>query len=503
VGRQHAVDQLGELLDRRRSGALRQSQRHIDGAIDGEPGGSLIPVDVEPLHVVDDLDRGSDDEVGRPVQATPQDDGRAGLGGLPGGDADGCGLVQLGPGVVAESLGQRRNQPLARGIVALRRGYGGDHRRPRPVVGRGDGKDDANCADRHHQRGDQRCPRRAFGVGHYSPLLDLGVLELTVVGVGSGAQDQTLGELGEFGVIERLTRGRPASSEVVIGPGDDGAVIGAGDGRVVVSTDMLVEGRHFRLDWSTPHDVGRKAMAQNAADIEAMGARVTAFVVGFGAPADTPAAHVDALADGMWQEAGRIGAVIVGGDVVSSPQWVVSVTVLGDLGGRAPVLRSGARPGSQLAVTGQLGYSAAGYALWDSGIEGFKEFRQRHLVPQPPYRQGRVAAAAGAEAMIDISDGLVGDLRHVAEASGVAVDLSTVALTPEREALMAAAEAVGADPWDWVFGGGEDHALVAAFAGPVPAGWRLIGRVLEGPSGVLVDGEPWRGYAGWQSFGAR
>ena len=121
-------------------------------------------------------------------------------------------------------------------------------------------------------------------------------------------------------------------------------MVAAADGRVVVSTDMLVEGRHFRLDWSTPHDIGRKAVAQNAADIEAMGARVTAFVVGFGAPAETPAAQVNALADGMWDEAGRIGAGIVGGDLVSSPQWVVSVTALGDLGGLAPVLRSGARP---------------------------------------------------------------------------------------------------------------------------------------------------------------
>ncbi len=301
-------------------------------------------------------------------------------------------------------------------------------------------------------------------------------------------------------MIERLTRGRPASSDVVVGPGDDGAVVAAGDGRVVVSTDMLVEGRHFRLDWSTPHDVGRKAMAQNAADIEAMGARVTAFIIGLGAPAHTPAADIDALADGMWDEAGRIGAGIVGGDLVSSPQWVVSVTVLGDLGGRAPVLRSGARPGSQLAVAGQLGFSAAGYALWHNGIEQFDELRQRHVVPCPPYRQGRAAAAAGALAMIDISDGLVGDLRHLAEASGVSIDLSTDALRADREALLGAAEAVGADPWDWVFGGGEDHALVAAFAGQIPAGWRVIGQVLEGSPSVLVDGESWRGYAGWQSF---
>jgi thiamine-monophosphate kinase len=186
--------------------------------------------------------------------------------------------------------------------------------------------------------------------------------------VSSGESDRTLGDIGEFELIDRMTRGRPASSDVALGPGDDGAVVMAADGRVVVSTDMLVEGRHFRLDWSTPHDVGRKAVAQNAADIEAMGARVTAFVVGFGAPPATAAAQANALADGMWDEAARVGASIVGGDLVASPQWVVSVTVLGDLAGRAPVLRSGARSGSQLAVAGQLGCSAAGYALWHNGI---------------------------------------------------------------------------------------------------------------------------------------
>jgi thiamine-monophosphate kinase len=174
--------------------------------------------------------------------------------------------------------------------------------------------------------------------------------------------------------------------------------------------------------------------------------------------------------------------------------------VLGDLAGRSPVLRSGARPGSSIAVAGQLGYSAAGYALWHNAIAGFDELRRRHLVPQPPYGEGRAAAEAGAQAMIDISDGLVGDLRHLAEASGVGIDLSTELLSADRDALLSAADAAGVDAWTWVLGGGEDHALVAAFAGPVPAGWRVIGHVLDAPARVLVDGAEWRGYAGWQSF---
>jgi thiamine-monophosphate kinase len=318
--------------------------------------------------------------------------------------------------------------------------------------------------------------------------------------VGSSDSDPTLGDVGEFGVIEGLIRNRRQPDAVALGPGDDAAVLLTGDGRVVVSTDMLVENRHFRLDWSTPHDVGRKAIAQNAADIEAMGGRPIAFVVGFGAPSETPAGQVSALAEGMWDEAGRIGAGIVGGDLVSSPQWVVSMTVLGDLAGRTPVLRSGARPGSRIAIVGQLGHSAAGYDLWHNDIEGFDHLRRHHLVPQPPYGQGRAAAVAGAQAMIDISDGLVGDLGHLAQASGVTVDLSTEALRADRETLLGAAEAAGVDAWTWVLGGGEDHALVAVFAGPIPEGWRMIGRVLDGPARVLVDGAAWHGNAGWQSF---
>jgi thiamine-monophosphate kinase len=306
--------------------------------------------------------------------------------------------------------------------------------------------------------------------------------------------------LGEFALIDRLVTGRRQPTTTALGPGDDAAVVVAGDGRVLVSTDMLVEDRHFRLDWSTPQQVGRKAIAQNAADIEAMGGRATAFVVAFGAPADTPAGQVGALADGMWEEAGRIGAGIVGGDLVSCPQWVASVTVLGDLAGRAAVLRAGAQPGAVIAVAGQLGHSAAGYALLRDSVDGFDDLRLRHLIPQPPYGQGRAAADAGAIAMIDVSDGLISDLRHIADASAVTLELSTEALAADLPPLAAAAEAVGVDPWSWVLGGGEDHALVAVFTGPAPAGWRTIGRVLEGPARVLVDGDEWRGYAGWQSF---
>lgn len=314
---------------------------------------------------------------------------------------------------------------------------------------------------------------------------------------GSGP---SLRQVGEFAVIDRLITGRPRSAGVGVGPGDDAAVVDAPDAQVVVSTDMLVEGRHFRLDWSTPHDIGRKAIAQNAADIEAMGARPTAFVVGFGAPTTTSAAQVAELGEGLWAQAGALGVGIVGGDLVACPQWVVSVTALGDLGGRAPVLRSGARAGSVVAVVGELGYSAAGFALWRNGIDDFEDLRRRHLVPQPPYGQGRAAAEAGACAMTDVSDGLVADLGHLAIASGVTVDLDSRALRADVDAVAQAAQAAGVDPWTLVLGGGEDHALVACFADALPPGWRVIGSVRDGAGEVLLDGAAWSGSAGWQSF---
>ena len=312
--------------------------------------------------------------------------------------------------------------------------------------------------------------------------------------------DPTLRQLGEFAVLDRLITGRPGSVGVSVGPGDDAAVIDAPDGRVAVSTDMLVEGHHFRLDWSTADDVGRKAIAQNAADIEAMGARITGFVVAFGAPASTSAAQVAELGDGMWAEATALGAGIIGGDLVASPHWVVSVTVLGDLGGRAPVLRSGAQAGSVIAVAGELGRSAAGLSLLLKGIEEFEDLRRRHLVPRPPYGQGLAAAEAGAQAMTDVSDGLLADLGHMASASGVTMDLDRAALRGDVEAVTAAALAVGVDPWSLVLSGGEDHALVACFPGAPPPGWRVIGAVTAGAPEVLVDGVRWAGPAGWQSF---
>ena len=165
--------------------------------------------------------------------------------------------------------------------------------------------------------------------------------------------------VGEFGLIARLSA-VPGTPPSPYGPGDDAALVNAPDGRVVATTDLLVEGTHFRRDWSGPYDIGRKSAAQNLSDVAAMGARATALLIGLGAPAGFPVADFDALAAGIRDECALAGAVLVGGDLVAAPQLVISGTALGVLDGRAPVLRSGARPGDVVGVAGRLGWAAAG-----------------------------------------------------------------------------------------------------------------------------------------------
>ncbi|GAA3679371.1 thiamine-phosphate kinase [Nonomuraea antimicrobica] len=289
----------------------------------------------------------------------------------------------------------------------------------------------------------------------------------------------------------------------MLGPGDDAAVLSAPDGRVVVSTDVLIEGRHFRRDWSSGYDVGRKAAAQNLSDVAAMGATPTSIVVGLGIPADLPLTWLDELTDGFVDECATVGASVAGGDVTRCDLVVIGVTALGDLGGRAPVTRSGARPGHVVAVTGRLGYAAAGWALLEAGVPvdspALREAVAGHRRPCPPYAMGPLAAELGASAMLDVSDGFLQDVGHIAEAAGVRVELDPRAFTV-AEPVAAAAKELGADPLEWVLSGGEDHALAATFPPDVrlPASWQVVGRVVEG-EGVLVYGRE-IGRRGWDHF---
>lgn len=316
-----------------------------------------------------------------------------------------------------------------------------------------------------------------------------------------GTASGTIGDLGEDALVAAITellRGEHAG--VLVGPGDDAAVVSAPDGRVVASTDVLVEGRHFRRDWSPARDVGARAAAANLSDIAAMGAVPTSLLVGLAVPADHDVAWVLELAQGLAEEAASAGAAVVGGDVVRSGILVVSVTALGSLESRDAVLRSGARPGDLVAVAGRLGWAAAGFAVLSRGFRSPRSLVDAHRRPVPPYAEGPRAAALGATAMVDVSDGLVRDLGHVAAASGVALSLSSDAFHVPRE-FADTARALNADPLHWLLGGGDDHALAACFPPDVdlPMAWSVVGRV-EAGEGVLVDGAPWTGPSGWQSF---
>jgi thiamine-monophosphate kinase len=310
----------------------------------------------------------------------------------------------------------------------------------------------------------------------------------------------SIAEIGEFGLISRVVARLGSGSSALLGPGDDGAVVAAPDGRVVASTDVLVEGRHFRRDWSAPADVGHRAAAANLADIAAMGATPTALLVAFCAPADLDVSWAEELATGLSQEAALVGASVVGGDMSSSPTLTIAVTALGDLGGRPPVVRSGAQPGDIVALSGRTGHAAAGYTILSRGFRTPKVLVEAYRRPVVPYAAGPLAASHGATSMIDVSDGLLQDLGHIASASVVGIDVRTAAFEVPP-AMRDAASALGLDPYQWLLAGGEDHALLATFppGRTLPEGWHEIGTVHDG-TGVTVDRKAWSGPAGWDHF---
>ncbi len=305
----------------------------------------------------------------------------------------------------------------------------------------------------------------------------------------------TLAELGEDGVLAAIlpVLQQSSSASVLVGAGDDAAVVAAPDGRFVVSTDLLVEGYDFLRSTSSGRDVGAKAAAQNLADIAAMGARPTSLVVGLVVPAATPLSWVVDLARGLADTCGPAGAAVVGGDLSGGPCLMVSVAVHGDLQGKAPVLRSGARPGDVLALAGTVGRAAAGLDAFRAGGIGGAGAGAATTVAiatqraaRPPLAAGPRAALAGATAMIDVSDGLLRDAARIAVASGVtmAIDAEAAALAGLNAELAQVATDLGDDEpqlraWQWVLTGGEDHGLLATFPtrADLPDDFAPIGRV--------------------------
>ncbi|MFE7845129.1 thiamine-phosphate kinase [Microbacterium sp. NPDC057407] len=317
--------------------------------------------------------------------------------------------------------------------------------------------------------------------------------------------DTPVGELSEGEILRRiLDRLGPSGSPV--GPGDDAAVITTADRRVVATVDTLVHGPDFRLAWSSPFDLGWKAAAVNLADVAAMGARPVALLVALAMPDSTRISFVESLADGLRAACDELapGCAVEGGDLTVSDTLTVAVTALGSLDGRAPVLRSGARPGDVVAVAGALGAAGRGLTtlfqrftdasgaptpvdLAQLAVDERSEL-EAQLRPSPPLSLGIAAAEAGATAMMDVSDGLVLDATRMAAASGVCLALDSRTLGDDPRSALT---------------GGEDHALLATFPSTVALapGFRPIGEVrAAGDHAVLVDGAPFDGRSGWDPY---
>ena len=314
---------------------------------------------------------------------------------------------------------------------------------------------------------------------------------------------RTLAQVSEASLLAEIFPFFAVREGVLVGPGDDAAVL-ASSGSVVVTTDAMVRGRDWLDEWSTAADVATKAFTQNVADVAAMGAVPTSLVVTLVADPATPADWAVDFARTLGALAEESGVAVAGGDLSSAPAGtvMVSITALGDLQGRTPVLRSGARPGDTVAVHGTLGRSAAGLLLLQQAVPerpvadgAAGECVTHHLRPRADGSAGPAAADGGATAMLDVSDGLLRDGTRIAVASGVRLALESALLEPDLEVLRAA---VGDAALECVLAGGEEHSLLATFGGPLPEGWRALGRVEEG-EGVTLDGvaqEP----RGWDHF---
>ncbi|SFK06293.1 thiamine-phosphate kinase [Cellulomonas sp. KH9] len=316
-----------------------------------------------------------------------------------------------------------------------------------------------------------------------------------------------MSDLTEQGLLDLILPHLPVGSGTLVPPGDDAAVVAAPDGRYVVTCDVLVEDVHFRRRWSSGQDVGRRAAMQNLADVAAMGARSVALVVVLVVPRETPVAWVEDLARGLGDACRPLDVGVVGGDLSSGPALMVSVTAHGDLEGRAPVRRGGARPGDVVAHAGRRGWSAAGLGLLTAGREDADPgLVAAYRSPEPALAAGPAAARAGATAMLDVSDGLLVDAGRLARASGVtlALDAPGDVFADDVARLGPAAALLGADPVGWVLAGGEDHGLLATFPpdAVLPPPFRAVGVVRErGAEDVLVAGAAPTVAPGWDHFG--
>ena len=264
-----------------------------------------------------------------------------------------------------------------------------------------------------------------------------------------------LSELGEFGLIERFRNllGEPPEGEVWIG--DDAAVLRAPGGTIFFTADLLVQDVHFDLAWTSPQDLGWKAIAVNCSDVAAMGGTPRRALVSLCVPPSVDSAILEGLYAGMRECCDRFGLAVAGGDISRAPLLVLSVALLGNPAGRRVIERRGARPGDAVCVTGRLGASAAGLALLRAGLAPRADLAMAHLRPTPRVREAEVLRGYLPSAMIDVSDGFAADLSHLCAASGVGAQVDAAALPLADLAGLP----LDLDPLDLALHGGEDYEL--------------------------------------------
>lgn len=268
---------------------------------------------------------------------------------------------------------------------------------------------------------------------------------------------------------------------VLIGIGDDGAVIAPSSRKSVLAADMAIEGVHFNRKWSTLREIGAKITAANLADIYAMGGDPKYLLVSAGLTADFGIAEITELAQGIAEEAALVGASVVGGDISRAEQLVISISVFGEV--EKPITRSAAKVGDSVVISGLPGKSAAGLIQLQSGVTD-SPFVSAHKKPVVNYQLA--TKFRNVNSMCDVSDGLLSELNHIASASGVGIELDSklIADIPGFKELEASAQS---DVWELVLSGGEDHVFVATTSTEIPEGAFVIGRVNSG-TGVKVSG---------------
>lgn len=337
-------------------------------------------------------------------------------------------------------------------------------------------------------------------------------------GAGDHVDRSTVGELGESGVLRRVLAQLSDSDAARIGPGDDCAVVRV-RGDLVVTSDTMIEGPDFRLAWHSGFELGFKLAVTNLSDVASMGARPSGLTVSIACPRDTPVQLLEEIARGLDAACRELapGCGVIGGDLGTAPVLTAAVTALGDLEGRLPVLRSGARSGDTVAYAGQLGLAGLGLGLlFREATEAdgtahsrtLERLRAQHpaaieaqLTPRSPILLGIAAADARATAMMDVSDGLSLDAARLAEASGVTIAFDDARLAASFGEQGGERVSVAA-----MLSGGEDHGLLATFPpdAALPAGFEVIGAVrdpLRPSARVLLDGEPFEP-RGWDPFAA-